>query len=231
MQMEITRVEQVMMEQAGHKVELKTRVRDARAKWLQLAAQTAQQNLQSHLSARQTSLERFQVLQDSLKLPELPERLECFDISHSSGEATVASCVVFDHNGPRKSDYRKFNIEGITPGDDYAAMQQALERRYKRLKAGEGALPDILLIDGGKGQVAQALGVLEDLQINDVEVIGVAKGTTRKAGFETLILEPGQEKVLPGDSSALHLLQEIRDEAHRFAQHYHHILRSRSSFE
>jgi excinuclease ABC subunit C len=158
------------------------------------------------------------VLQDSLNLPELPERLECFDISHSSGEATVASCVVFDHSGPRKSDYRKFNIEGITPGDDYAAMQQALERRYKRLKAGEGVLPDILFIDGGKGQVGQAMSVLEDLQIDSVEVIGVAKGTTRKAGFETLVFgDSGRELQLNGDNSGLHLIQHIRDEAHRFA--------------
>jgi excinuclease ABC subunit C len=208
----------VLSERAGRKVGIKTRVRDARAKWLQLAGQTAQQNLQSRLSARQTSLERFQVLQDSLGLPELPTRLECFDISHSSGEATVASCVVFDHNGPRKSDYRKFNIEGIIPGDDYAAMQQALERRYKRLKAGEGLLPDVLLIDGGKGQVTQALSVLEDLQIDSVEVVGVAKGTTRKAGFETLIMgDSGRELQLNGDNPGLHLVQHIRDEAHRFA--------------
>lgn len=208
----------ILTERAERKVELKTRVRDARAKWLQLAGQTAQQNLQSRLAARQTSLERFQILQDSLGLPEMPQRLECFDISHSSGEATVASCVVFDLSGPRKSDYRKFNIEGIIPGDDYAAMQQALERRYKRLKAGEGTLPDILLIDGGKGQVTQALSVLEDLQIDSVEVIGVAKGTTRKAGFETLIMgDSGRELQLNGDNAGLHLVQHIRDEAHRFA--------------
>ncbi len=208
----------VLCERAGRKLVIKTRVRDARAKWLQLAGQTARQNLQSRLSARQTALERFQVLQDSLNLPELPERLECFDISHSSGEATVASCVVFDHSGPRKSDYRKFNIEGITPGDDYAAMQQALQRRYKRLKAGEGVLPDILFIDGGKGQVSQAMSVLEDLQIDSVEVIGVAKGSTRKAGFETLVFgDNGRELQLKGDNSGLHLIQHIRDEAHRFA--------------
>ena len=211
-------LQSVLGERAQRQVSLKTRVREARAKWLQLAGQTASQNLQSQLAARQTSLDRFQALQDSLKLPELPERLECFDISHSSGEATVASCVVFDHAGPRKSDYRKFNIEDITAGDDYAAMQQALERRYKRLKAGEGTLPDILFIDGGKGQVAQALGVMEELQINDVMVIGVAKGTTRKAGFETLVLgETGKEIQLNGDNPGLHLIQHIRDEAHRFA--------------
>lgn len=203
---------------AGRQVKVRTRVRDARARWLKLAEQTAQANLGSHLAGRQTILGRLQGLQDLLALPELPERMECFDISHSSGEATVASCVVFDQNGARKSDYRKFNIDGITPGDDYAAMQQALERRYKRLKSGEGALPDVLFIDGGKGQVAQAMAVLAELQISGVEVIGVAKGVTRKAGFETLVNgSTGKEQQLPGDSGALHLIQQIRDEAHRFA--------------
>lgn len=204
--------------QAERKVKLRSRVRDARARWLRLALQTADTNLQAHLAGKQTVQARFQALQALLKLPEMPERMECFDISHSSGEATVASCVVFDQNGPRKSDYRKFNIEGITGGDDYAAMQQALERRYRRLKSGEGTQPDILFIDGGKGQVSQAMSVLEELQINDVMVIGVAKGVTRKAGFETLIDgASGRESQLPGDSPALHLIQQIRDEAHRFA--------------
>jgi len=204
--------------QAGRKVKLRDKVRDARSRWLRLAVQTAQTNLQSHLAGRQSVLGRLQSLQDLLSLPELPERMECFDISHSSGEATVASCVVFDQNGPRKSDYRKFNIEGITGGDDYAAMQQALERRYKRLQAGEAALPDILFIDGGKGQVSQAMSVLADLQIDGVEVIGIAKGVTRKAGFETLLRGiSGHESQLPGDHPALHLIQQVRDEAHRFA--------------
>jgi excinuclease ABC subunit C len=204
--------------QAGRKVKVRARVRDARARWLQLAQQTAETNLDAHLAGRQTTMERLQALQELLELSEQPQRMECFDISHSSGEATVASCVVFDQNGPRKADYRKFNIEGITGGDDYAAMQQALERRYKRLKSGEGAIPDILFIDGGKGQVSQAMSVLADLQIEGVEVVGVAKGTTRKAGFETLIDgKTGGEQQLPGDSPALHLIQHIRDEAHRFA--------------
>jgi len=204
--------------EAQRKVLVRSRVRESRARWLKLALQTAQTNLESHLAGRKTVLGRLQTLQDILGLAELPERMECFDISHSSGEATVASCVVFDQNGPRKSDYRKFNIEGITPGDDYAAMQQALERRYKRLKSGEGALPDILFIDGGKGQVTQAMSVLEELQLSGIEVIGVAKGVTRKAGFETLINgATGKERQLPGDNAALHLIQQIRDEAHRFA--------------
>ncbi|MBT3411487.1 MAG: excinuclease ABC subunit UvrC, partial [Halieaceae bacterium] len=128
--------------QAERKVQLRSRVRDARARWLRLAQQTAETNLAAHLAGKQTVQARLQALQEGLSLPEVPERMECFDISHSSGEATVASCVVFDQNGARKSDYRKFNIEGITGGDDYAAMQQALERRYKRLKSGEGTQPD-----------------------------------------------------------------------------------------
>jgi excinuclease ABC subunit C len=203
---------------AGRQVKIRSRVREARARWLTLASQTARTSLDSHLSGRQSVMERLQALQDLLRLPELPQRMECFDISHSAGEATVASCVVFDQNGPRKSDYRKFNIDGITPGDDYAAMQQALERRYRRLKAGEAALPDVLFIDGGQGQVTQAMDVLEQFQLSGIEVIGVAKGVTRKAGFETLLRgSTGQERQLPVDDSALHLIQQIRDEAHRFA--------------
>lgn len=204
--------------QSGRKVKLRHRVRETRARWMQLAQQTAQSNLQSLLDGRKTTFDRRLALQETLGLAELPERMECFDISHSSGEATVASCVVFDQNGPNKSEYRKFNIENIIGGDDYAAMQQALERRYKRLKAGEGRIPDVLFIDGGKGQVSQAMSVLQELQIAGVEVVGVAKGVTRKAGFETLINgRTGLETQLPGDSAALHLIQHIRDEAHRFA--------------
>ena len=211
-------LEQALSAHAQRQVKVRSRVRESRARWLQLAHQTAETNLAAHLAGRQTTLERLQTLQDVLGLPELPERMECFDISHSSGEATVASCVVFDQHGARKSDYRKFNIDGITPADDYAAMRQALDRRYRRLKSSEAAMPDILFIDGGKGQVAQAMSVLEDLQVSGIEVIGVAKGSTRKAGFETLVNgATGEERQLPADSLALHLIQQIRDEAHRFA--------------
>jgi len=203
---------------AGRKVQIRSKVREARARWLQLAQQTAETNLQAHLAGKKSTQERLQALQGVLELSSLPERMECFDISHSSGEATVASCVVFDAAGPKKSDYRRFNITDVTGGDDYAAMQQALTRRYKRLADGEGALPDILFIDGGKGQVKQALDVLDNLGISSVQVVGVAKGTTRKAGFESLIMgESGVELQLPGSSAALHLIQHIRDEAHRFA--------------
>ncbi|MCP1367304.1 helix-hairpin-helix domain-containing protein, partial [Halomonas sp. BBD48] len=148
----------------------------------------------------------------------IPNRLECFDISHSHGEATVASCVVFDPDGPVKSDYRRFNIEGVAAGDDYAAMRQALTRRFKRLQQDDGKRPDILLIDGGKGQLNMAREVLEEQGVTGIRLIGVAKGTTRKAGLETLFLETVDNTLsLESGSPALHLIQHIRDEAHRFA--------------
>jgi excinuclease ABC subunit C len=211
-------LEETLAVDSGRKVSIKHSVRDARARWLQMAVQTAQTNLRSFLAGKQTMAGRLESLRRALDLESIPVRMECFDISHSSGEATVASCVVFDGNGARKADYRKFNIEDIAGGDDYAAMQQALERRYKRLARGEGQLPDILFIDGGKGQVSQARQVLATYDISSVKVIGVAKGTTRKAGFETLIdADSGTEMRLRGDHPGLHLIQQIRDEAHRFA--------------
>lgn len=221
-----------LTESHGRKVHIRHRCRSARAKWLELACTTAEQNLLSRLASRQTLSQRFEALQAALDLPELPQRLECFDISHTAGEATVASCVVFDLEGPRKSDYRRFNIGDITPGDDYAAMHQALLRRYARLKRGEGVLPDVLLIDGGKGQVAQARAVLEELQIEQIQLVGVAKGNDRKAGLETLILdEGGRVMTLPRDSAALHLIQQVRDEAHRFAITGHKQRRDRARRE
>lgn len=220
---------QALSQQAGHRVSLRSKVRDARARWLQLAQQTADNNLSSHLSGKQTMAGRLEALRTELDLDAAPTRIECFDISHSSGEATVASCVVFDSDGARKADYRTFNITGVAPGDDYAAMQQALERRFKRLAKGEGQLPNLLLIDGGKGQVAQAIAVLLELEITEVKVVGVAKGTTRKAGFETLIDgDTGQERTLRGDNPALHLVQQVRDEAHRFAITGHRARRSKA---
>lgn len=207
-----------LQQAAGRQVFINHQVRSHRTQWLQMAATAAQQNLIAHINNKKSSLDRFVALQEALGLEETPQRMECFDISHSSGELTVASCVVFDTNGPLKSDYRRFNIDGITPGDDYAAMEQALTRRYTRLQNGEGKLPDILLIDGGKGQLGKAIEVLGELGVQGVQLIGVAKGTTRKAGFETLFDgETGDEIVLPGDSPALHLIQHIRDESHRFA--------------
>jgi excinuclease ABC subunit C len=209
---------EVFSDAATRRVRLRHRVRESRARWLQLALQTAESNLAAQLSGRQSVEDRLLSLSRELGLPTVPQRIECFDISHSSGEATVASCVVFDTAGAKKSDYRRFNIRDVAAGDDYAAMRQALARRFRRLQEEAAAMPDILLIDGGKGQVSQALSVLEELQVKTVEVVGVAKGTTRKAGFETLILgDSGEERQLAADHPALHLIQQIRDEAHRFA--------------
>lgn len=211
-------LQNVLSEQAGKKVKLSPNVRGERARWVQLATSNAESTLDAHLSGKENILGRFVALQEVLQLDALPQRIECFDISHTMGEATVASCVVCDQNGPLKSDYRRFNIEGITPGDDYAAMLQALTRRYRRLKEGEGKMPDVLLIDGGKNQMAQAEKVLEELQITGITLLGVAKGPDRRAGLETLHLS-GQERPmrLKPNSPALHLIQLVRDESHRFA--------------
>ena len=208
-----------LSQRIGRNIEIRDNVRGFRAKWLELAQRTAEQNLAGKLASKQTLQQRFESLRDTLGLDSTPERLECFDISHSSGEAVVASCVVFDNNsGALKSDYRRFNIENITGGDDYAAMEQAIRRRYTRLMKGEGKLPDILLIDGGKGQIGVAKSVLSDLGVVGVMTIGVAKGTTRKPGMETLILADQNNKVVARpQQAALHLIQQIRDEAHRFA--------------
>ena len=207
-----------LKERIGRNIEIRDSVRGFRAKWIELAQRTAEQNLAGKLASKQTLQQRFESLRDTIGLDETPERLECFDISHSSGEAVVASCVVFDSNGALKSDYRRFNIENITGGDDYAAMEQAIRRRYTRLMKGEGKLPDILLIDGGKGQIGITKSVLADLGVVGVIVLGVAKGTTRKPGMETLILADQNNKVIARpQQAALHLIQQIRDEAHRFA--------------
>ncbi|MDZ7662944.1 excinuclease ABC subunit UvrC [Thiohalophilus sp.] len=226
---EQTLIETTLGEAAGRRVAISHKLRGTRARWRDMAAQNARQALGQRLNSQATQLQRFETLQEVLQLDELPQRLECFDISHTMGEATVASCVVFDINGPLKSDYRRFNIEGITPGDDYAAMEQALTRRYKRLREGEGKLPDILFIDGGKGQVQTARNVLEELQVPGVRLIGIAKGPGRKPGLETLYLsDGGEETILPADSRALHLIQQIRDEAHRFAITGHRQRRQKS---
>ena len=201
-----------------HDVQVKWRVRGERARFVELAARNAEAALLARLSSRQTLHARFEALRELLQLDGVPMRVECFDISHTMGEETVASCVVFGPEGPQKQHYRRFNIRGITGGDDYAAMRQALERRFKPLARGEGEAPDVLLIDGGKGQVAQALDVLRELGVTGIEVIGVAKGPSRRAGEETLVLGDSGRLLEPGpDSPALHLIDAVRDEAHRFA--------------
>ena len=210
-------LENCLSAQASRKVSLTSRVRGERKKWLSIANKSAQQSIYSHLNNKANTEERFHALQKVLQLKKLPGRIECFDISHTMGEETVGSCVVFNKEGAVKSDYRRFNITGITPGDDIAAMHQALLRRYKRLQMNDAVLPDILLIDGGKAQLHAAENVLNELGIGSILLVGVAKGVTRKPGFETLHVQGMHEMHLPSDSLALHLIQQIRDEAHRFA--------------
>ena len=203
-------------ERAGRKVEVVHQVRSQRARWLNLAIENAQHSLNAFIADKRNVYARLVALQEGLSLDDVPARLECFDISHTMGEATVASCVVFDSDGPLKSDYRRFNIEGVTAGDDYGAMEQALRRRYTRLMQGEGQLPDVLVIDGGKGQLGRARQVLEELQVDDVTLLGIAKGPARRPDLERYFTT-GAEILLPPQGDAVHLLQHIRDEAHRFA--------------
>jgi excinuclease ABC subunit C len=209
---------QALQERAGRRVALTVHPRGERARWLEMAQRNAEQALAAHCASRTGMSRRLEALREALGIDCDLARLECFDISHTRGEATVAACVVFDAEGPRKSDYRRYNIEDIAPGDDYAAMRQALTRRYARLREENGQLPDILFVDGGKGQLMQAREVLEELQVFGVMAVGVAKGPERKPGMETLyLLEENRPVILPADSAALHLIQQVRDEAHRFA--------------
>ena len=207
-----------LVQQADHGVKISIPSRGKPRRWLEMTEVNARDALRRQLISRSSLRQRFEALQEALGLDAVPERIECFDISHTQGEATVGSCVVFSLEGPVKSDYRRFNIEGIQAGDDYAAMTQALTRRYRRMKEGEGKWPDIVLIDGGKGQLGRAEEVMRELQVREVKLIGVAKGPGRKPGLEQLFLS-GQKlaTILPADSPALHLIQQVRDEAHRFA--------------
>jgi excinuclease ABC subunit C len=209
---------EVLSQQMGREIILVKAVRGPKARWIKMALTNAEINLSQHLARRTSIAERFKNLQQLLRLATLPQRLECFDISHTRGEAIVASCVVFNEEGPRNADYRRFNIEGVTPGDDYAALRQALTRHYRRLKKRERMLPDLLVIDGGKGQLSQAAAVLEEMGITEIAVLGIAKGPERNAGKETLFLRGCETPIIVApDSPALHLLQHIRNEAHRFA--------------
>ncbi len=185
--------------------------------WMGMAENNAHLAILAREQVSARGGQRLEALRDALGLAEVPGRIECFDISHTMGEATVASCVVWDGDGMKKSEYRRYNIGGITPGDDYAAMRQALTRRYEKVAAGEGVRPDLILIDGGKGQMGVAQEVLDELGL-DITMFGVAKGEARKPGLETLVFPDGRPEVhLNPDAPALHLIQEVRDEAHRFA--------------
>ncbi|MCW8994646.1 MAG: excinuclease ABC subunit UvrC, partial [Psychromonas sp.] len=208
-------------EYCGYKTALKIEVRGERSKFIKLAYTNAQIALKTHLSQKKNIQQRYQLLEEKLELTTPIERMECYDISHMMGEKTVASCVVFNREGANKSAYRRFNISGITPGDDYAAMAQVLARRFKEAQAPEN-IPDIIFIDGGLGQLQQAENIVSSLAHNFTGkyplLIGIAKGVTRKAGLETLILAESHEILeLSENSPALHLIQQIRDESHRFA--------------
>lgn len=211
-------IESVLHENTGMQVRLKNQVRGERLKWLKMAVDNAKIGLKQRLASNQNQAKRYRALQELLSLSEPVQRMECFDISHTQGEATVASCVVFGPDGPVNSSYRHFNIEGIKKGDDYAAMRQVIRRRYTRLVKEEARLPDLIVIDGGPGQVNSAKAELDELQLTHIPLLGVAKGPARKAGSEKLILAL-ENKIIDCDSAspALHLIQHIRDEAHRFA--------------
>lgn len=207
-----------LTERAGYRVQIATVQRGDKRRWLDSVRINAIDALRRRLATESNYRERLNNLVDVLNLPEVPQRIECIDISHTRGEATVASLVVFGDQGPLSSQYRRYNIDGITPGDDYAAIHQALSRRFRRMQDEGEKYPDLLLIDGGKGQLASACDALGELGVNGVVTVGVAKGRERKAGWEQLFI-PGVAVpvTLPPDSPALHLVQVIRDEAHRFA--------------
>ncbi len=214
---------------AGHAVQIASRPIAERRAWLEMAQRNAQHALAQRVREQGTQELRLAAMREALALPGSVQRVECFDISHTQGEATVASCVVYDQLGMRTSEYRRYNITGITPGDDYGAMRSVLQRRYEKVTRGEGLVPDLILIDGGRGQINVARGVLEDLGLGEIALIGVAKGPERKAGMEELILADGKHSLqLPPDNPGLHLIQQIRDEAHRFAITGHRARRAKA---
>jgi excinuclease ABC subunit C len=210
-------LQQELTERVSHKVAIRSRVRGDRARWVQMARTNAEQGLSLKAASNATIRRQFAALGEALNLEEPPQRLECFDVSHTSGEATVASCVVFNTAGPMKSDYRRFNLSPAAAGDDYGAMGEALRRRYERVKKGEVPMPDVLFVDGGKGQLAAAMTILDELELDWLTVVAVAKGRARRPGAERLFC-PGDDRALElaPDSSALLSVQQIRDEAHRF---------------
>lgn len=209
-------LETLLTEQAGKKITLLHRVTGERKVWIGMAQANARLSAERRSADRANQSQRLAALRDTLDLPAL-NRIECFDISHTMGEATVASCVVYEGNDLKKSDYRRYNISGITPGDDYAAMHAALIKRFHKSVEENGVLPDLLLIDGGKGQISMAVEAMAELGLNDVPLLGVAKGEARKPGLETLIFADGRELNLAKDHPGFHLIQQVRDEAHRFA--------------
>jgi excinuclease ABC subunit C len=225
-------LEEAFSQKAGHAVHIRAGVRGTRARWLEMAHNNAALGLKMRAASRATVAEQLEAVGRELQLGKTPQRLECFDVSHSMGESAVASCVVLGPEGPIKSDYRRFNLRDLTPGDDYAGVEQAVGRRFARVLKGEAPMPDLLLIDGGLGQLHAAMTALSRLGVTDLAVVAVAKGADRKAGQERLFF-PGQEAplILAADSPALRLIQRVRDEAHRFAITGHRQSRDRSRRE
>jgi len=222
-------LETALSNHAGYKVQIFLRPVGERRVWLYMAIQNATLAIEQKCSSQATQDARLHSLLQTLGLPASVQRIECFDISHTMGEATVGSCVVFDNLSMQSGEYRRYNIEGITPSDDVAAMREVLTRRYRKIAAGEGKIPDLILVDGGKGQVNVANEILAELGLNDIYLIGVAKGEERKPGLEQLVF-PGDEKPLQltSDNVGLHLIQQIRDEAHRFAIQGHRARRAKA---
>lgn len=215
---ETSALEEVFTGQAGRKIRININPIGDKRVWLKMAQTNAELALKQRTAQNANQEARLTALREALNLPETTERIECFDISHTMGEATVASCVVFDKDAMQNSEYRRYNITGITPGDDYAAMRDALTRRYKKVAAGEGKLPDLVFIDGGKGQLGIAVEVMQEVGLPDILLVGIAKGEERKPGLEQMFFADRDTPVsLKKDNPGLHLLQQIRDEAHRFA--------------
>ncbi len=221
--------EQALGEQANRKVKIQTNTIGDKKVWLKMAQTNAELALTQQQLTSNNQAARLLALREALNLADNIERFECFDISHTMGEATVASCVVFDKGDLQNGEYRRYNITGITPGDDYAAMRDVLTRRYKKVAAGEGKRPDLIFIDGGKGQLGVAIEVMQEVGLEDILLIGIAKGEDRKPGLETMIFsDTGEMLNLPTDNIGLHLLQQIRDEAHRFAITGHRAKRAKA---
>ncbi|MEE3196819.1 MAG: excinuclease ABC subunit UvrC, partial [Pseudomonadota bacterium] len=226
---EIEIIQAALSERTGYRILIKHRVRGDRARWVRMAVTNAKNGAVMSYRSSATFAKQLKELGNKLGLSLAPSRLECFDVSHTGGTSTVASCVVFGDEGPIKSDYRRFNISGVEPGDDYGALRQALKRRYRRVKSGEMVIPDILFIDGGRGQLSSAVTVLDKLQIANICLVGVAKGPARRPGHERLYLAGQQAPTyLAQNSAALHLIQQIRDEAHRFAVGGHRMRRGKN---
>jgi excinuclease ABC subunit C len=219
----------LLSEKAERHINVVTQPRSERRTWLEMALKNARYALMQKSAQDSAQGKRLAAMQEVLGLPVGPTRMECFDISHTMGEATVASCVVFEHGVPVKGDYRRYNISGITPGDDYAAMRDVLTRRYQKIAAGEGKMPDVVFIDGGRGQLNAAIGVMQEVGLESLQLIGIAKGVERKPGLEELVFPDREEGMhLPSDHPGLHLIQQIRDEAHRFAITGHRARRAKA---